>query len=128
MLNQLCLSSLFSKPQHPARCGGEEILLHCLLLAFRQISLLRCPLLCLDLFSSRVFNQILNRPLCMSLYRIVLHFIYHRMTLRREHISLEPAILAAIPCPTLISGASCTNLGNRECTVEAKSLVFPNLL
>lgn len=33
LLNQLCLNSLFSKPQHPDKGGREEILLHCLLLA-----------------------------------------------------------------------------------------------
>lgn len=63
LLNQLCLNSLFSKPQHPDKGGREEILLHCLLLAFQQISSPRCPLLCLDLFSYRVFKQILNHQL-----------------------------------------------------------------
>lgn len=127
MLNQLCLGSLFSKPQHPARGGEEEILLHRLLLALQQIPLLICPLLCLDLFCSKAFNQILNQPLCMSLYCTVLHFIYHCTSLWRKHISLEPAILAAVLCPMLISDASCMNLGNRGCTLEAGSLVFPNL-
>lgn len=33
-----------------------------------------------------------------------------------------------ILCPTLISGASSMNLGNRGCTLEAESFGFPNLL
>lgn len=104
------------------------MILHCLLLAFWQVFLLRCPLLCPDLLYSKMFNQILNQPLCMSLYGIVLRFIYHCMALQREHISLEPAILAAILCPMLISAAFFMNLRNRECTLEAESLGFCNLL
>lgn len=107
--NQLYLSSLFSKPQHPAGSGGEETLLHCLLLVFREVSLPKLPTIMPRSFLLQS-TQILNQSLCTSPYCIMLHFI-SIVWLFREHTSLESTILAAIPCHTLISGASCMNLG-----------------